>query len=684
MSDPRYEVLFEPVQIGPVVARNRFFAVAHSAGMGYAQPHSTAALRGMKAEGGWAVVCTGVVEIDASSDMMGHQNDRMWDDHDVDCHRLATDAIHAHGALAAVELAHLGLGARNLYSRVPSLGPDSLKCTSAYVPVQSRAMTLADIEAFRESHRQAVRRSLKAGYDIIYVYAAHDRALPLHFLSRRYNKRTDAYGGSVENRMRLLRELIEDTKAEVGDRAAVAVRFAVHDFSGGITADEEGRAVLTALGELPDLWDVNVSPWSHDSATARFDEEGFQEKYIGFVKKLTTKPVVGVGRFTSADAMVSQVRRGVIDFVGAARPSIADPFLPQKIRDGRIDEIRECIGCNVCASTEMYGVPIRCTQNAVIGEEWRKQWHPERLVAHAPRETALVVGAGPAGLEAALTLARRGLDVSLVDKGRALGGRLGWESELPGSRTLDRVREHREYQLRRMSNVQIFLDSALEAEDVLQYGANRIVLATGSHWRTDGVGPATPSGLPGLEMLPVMSPEAVVHALRDNSLPQGVPVSVYDDDHYYVGHSVAELLRAKGYEVTLVTPLADVSQWSYYTLELRRIEERLAKAGIRCLTKTRVLGAQGGTLRLSVNGREEVVDCGLFVPVTLRVPDGRLAASLALAKERWADAGIVSVDAIGDAVAPGTVAAAVYAGAQYARDLGVPGAPSFLRERVVL
>jgi dimethylamine/trimethylamine dehydrogenase len=235
-----------------------------------------------------------------------------------------------------------------------------------------------------------------------------------------------------------------------------------------------------------------------------------------------------------------------------------------------------------------------------------------------------------------------------------------------------------------MSNVQIYLDSALEADDVLQYGANRIVLATGSQWRTDGMGPATPNGLPGLEMLAVMSPEAVVHALRDNSLPRDVPVTVYDDDHYYVGHSVAELLRAKGYEVTLVTPLADVSQWSYYTLELRRLDERLAKAGIRCLTKTRVLGGQDRALRLSVNGREELVACGLFVPVTLRVPDSRLMASLESARDRWTDSGIVSVDAIGDAVAPGTVAAAVYAGAQYARDLGVPGAPSFLRERVVL
>jgi dimethylamine/trimethylamine dehydrogenase len=398
-----YDILFEPVQIGPVRSKNRFYQVPHCNGMGHGHPSSLAAMRGMKAEGGWGVICTEEVEISPFSEISPHFEGRLWEDKDIPALRLMTDACHAHGALAGIELMFNGYATPNRYSREVPMAPSALPVRPSD-PLQARAMTLADIRNVRRWHRQAALRARDAGFDLIYVYAGHDLGMPLHFLSRRTNFRTDEYGGSLENRVRFLRELIEDTKDAVGDKCGVVVRLAVDQLLGpqGITAANEGRDVIAMLAELPDLWDVNIADWSNDSQTARFSDEGYQEQYILGVKQLTTKPVVGVGRYTSPDAMVSAIKRGVMDMIGAARPSIADPFLPNKIATGRIEYIRECIGCNICVTGDNLCVPIRCTQNPTMGEEWRRGWHPENIPAAASSSEVLVVGSGPAGLELSL------------------------------------------------------------------------------------------------------------------------------------------------------------------------------------------------------------------------------------------------------------------------------------------
>ena len=430
--DPRYDVLFEPVRLGPVTTKNRFYQVPHCNGMGHRMPRSVAAMRGVKAEGGWGVVCTEECEIHPSGDIWPATEARLWDDRDIPAQALMVEAVHEHGALAGLELTHNGTSAANRYSREVPIGP-SHERTMSYDPVQARAMDKQDIRDYRRWHKAAALRGRKAGFDIIYVYAAHELSIAMQFLQRRRNQRGDEYGGSLENRARLLRELIEETKEAVGDTCAVALRLAVDELLGpdGITSGAEGREIVELLAELPDLWDVNVSDWPNDSLTSRFALEGAQETYTAFVKQVTSKPVVGVGRFTSPDTMVSQIKRGVLDLIGAARPSIADPFLPNKIEDGRPEDIRECIGCNICVSGDMTQTPIRCTQNPAMGEEWRKGWHPERLPPKGTDAKVLVVGAGPAGLECALALGRRGYRVVLAEAGREPGGRVARERSAP-------------------------------------------------------------------------------------------------------------------------------------------------------------------------------------------------------------------------------------------------------------
>ena len=688
MRDPRYDILFEPVKIGPVTARNRFYQVPHCNGMGYVRPNSLAAMREIKAEGGWSVVCTEEVWIHHSSEIVPHAEGILWDDGDIPALAKMTEAVHKHGSLAGIELQHGGYCSSNNYSRIPPIAPSSI-VSSSYNPVQARAMDKTDIANFRKWHKNAALRSKQAGFDLIYVYAAHSGTLLTHFLSRRINKRTDEYGGSLENRVRLFRELIEETKDAVGDSCAVAVRFAVEEFLGpmGITSENEGKEIVEMLAELPDLWDVNISKWSRDSAPSRFESEGYQESYISFVKSLTTKPVVGVGRFTSPDTMVSQIKRGVMDMIGAARPSIADPFLPKKIEEGRMDEIRECIGCNICVMSDQFSVPIRCTQNPTMGEEWRRGWHPERIEPRKSDDGILVVGGGPSGLECALALGQRGYRVILSESLSELGGRVSRESRLPGLSEWGRVRDYRVQMLDRIPDVSVYRENTLSADEIIEFSSkdhfdySHVMLATGSYWRNDGIGRNHREPVPGLDKIDVFTPDDIM-----NDISVKGRVVIYDDDHYYMGGIIAEKLRRAGHEVLLVTPAATISSWSEWTLEQEQTQKLLIELGVEFATQTDLVSADAGMVELSCvfTDRRTEKDCDSLVLISERIPNDKLYHSLQEKSENLSEAGIKTLKCIGDCLAPSTIAAAVYSGHLAARELesGQDEEVPFLRERV--
>ena len=656
MRDLRYDVLFEPLQIGPVRTRNRFYVVPHACGLSHLAPNGAIAFRETKAAGGWGVVSTQITEIGPDTDLGSHPTERIWDDEDLPYHQKLTERIHAHGALAAIELGHAGTRARNLQTGLPIIGPSVQPSLRPELPFYARAMTRDDISKFRQAHRDAALRARKAGYDIVYVYAAHDISLLTNFLSRRTNHRSDEYGGTLKNRVRLLREVLEDTKAAVGDRCAVALRFGVHEFVSqyAITSEGEGRDVVGMLAEIPDLWDVNISGWSYDSSSSRLSEEGFQEQYTGFVKSMTSKPVVGVGRYTSPDRMVSLITKGVFDLIGAARPSIADPYLPRKIEEGRIDEIRECIGCNHCVATESYGVAVRCTQNPTVNEEWRRGWHPEEVPAAVKTERILVVGAGPAGLEFALTAARAGHQVCLCDTRDELGGRVLLESRLPGLAAWRRLIDYRLYQLRQMPKVDLYPGSRLGAQDIDEFDAHRVVLATGAAWRRDGIGSTHLVEIPGLEAMTVFTPDDLS---ADAQLPRRV--LVYDDDHDYMGSVVAEHLARRGCQVVFATPLPELSAWTDYKLERDRIVARLCELGVEMHTQTRIERVERGLAhtRVGPGCKALVIACDALWLVCSRQPAADLQSELLALSF---DASRVHV--IGDGLAPGTLQAAVYSG----------------------
>jgi dimethylamine/trimethylamine dehydrogenase len=599
------------------------------------------------------------------------------------------EEAHRHDSLAGIELTHGGAHARAREARVPAVAPSQLASDFDHFVVP-KAMEREDVRRVQGDWVRAAQAARDAGFDIVYVYGGHSY-LPLQFLSPFYNRRTDEYGGSLENRARFWLETLEGVREAVGDDCAIAVRLCVEALGPAGVELEEGLAFVRLADALVDLWDVNVgsiTEWSKDSGASRFFAEGYQLEWTGRVREATAKPIVGVGRLTNPDRMAEIVRSGAWDLIGAARPSISDPFLPRKIEEGSYGEIRECIGCNICVMKAEWGNHIGCTQNATAGEEYRRGWHPERFEPAENRDRdVLVVGAGPAGLECAIVLGKRGFRrVHLVEAEAEIGGAMRWIPRLPGLGEWGRVLNWRAVQVGKLANLEVIAGARLEARDVREYGAEIVVVATGARWATDGLNYLTHEPIPGADAsLPhVLTPEQV---MLEGKVPPGKRVVVYDGEGYFMAAGLAEKLAGEGFSVELVSCLDKVAPVCDETLEGPLLRRHLHGLGVGQRAGVVLTGIEPGRVTGSDEfGDELELEADAVVLVTQRLSNDELYRALKAEEEALRGEGIEALYRIGDCVAPRIVAEAIFDGHRLAREIDSedPSMPlPYKRERIL-
>lgn len=693
--DPKHDILFEPIQIGPKTLRNRFYQVPHCIGAGSDKPGFQAAHRSMKAEGGWAAMNTEYCSINPESDDTHRLSARIWDEGDVRNLRAMTEEVHKYGALAGVELWYGGAHAPNMESRATPRGPSQYASefeTLSYC----KEMDLSDIAQVQQYYVDAAKRSRDAGFDIIYVYGAHSY-LPLQFLNPYYNKRTDKYGGSLENRARFWLETLEKVKHAVGGECAIATRFAVDTVygPGQIEVEVDGMKFIELADPLLDLWDVDVgdiAEWGEDAGPSRFYQQGHQVPWTKFVKQVSKKPVLGVGRFVDPEKMTEIVTKGYADIIGCARPSIADPFLPQKIEQGRYDDIRVCIGCNVCISRwEIGGPPMICTQNATAGEEYRRGWHPEKFRQTKTKDSVLIVGAGPSGSEAARVLMESGYTVHLTDTAEKIGGHLNQITTLPGLGEWSYHRDYRETQINKLvkknKESQVALgQKPMTADDVLQYGADKVIIATGSSWNTDGTNCLTHEPIPGADAsLPdQLTPEQVMEGKKKI----GKRVVILNADTYFMAPSLAEKLATDGHEVTIVSGV-HLANYMHFTLEYPNMMRRLHELHVEEMGDHFCSRIEPGRLEIyniwgdgsrrtyrgpgvsprDANTTHRWLEFDSLILVTGRHSECTLWNELKARESEWAENDIKGIYLIGDAEAPRLIADATFTGHRVAREI---------------
>jgi 2,4-dienoyl-CoA reductase-like NADH-dependent reductase (Old Yellow Enzyme family) len=657
--------LFSPLRLGPVTARNRVVLGAHFTQ--YVEPSGTVGEPGFYgarygrylaeyARGGVGLVIAGQAQVHPTTAYQMRNNAVAWDPAAVPHFEHVTAPIHEHGALAFLQLAHNGGVNDGSWSKLPVWAPSYV----ANYNEPPHALEHGEIREIVDHFALSASHAAAGGFDGIEVHGAHGYLIH-EFLSPKSNLRTDAYGGSLENRMRFCTEVLEAVRAAVGAGVVVGLRLVGDEETrdgSGLGADDaaEIAARLEDAG-LVDFLNVSIGTSGMGMVRPLYARHLLGVYAAHTVKKsLRNTPVFAVHRILTPDEAEGILERGEADAVTLVRALVADPEWTAKARSGRDETIRLCTGCNQgCYGNLTQGLPITCVTNPAVGRE--KELGAGTLVRAPRARRVVVVGGGPAGLEAAWVASARGHDVTLLERADELGGKIRLAQCLPGRSELANFADWRAAECeRRGVDIRVGVDAT--TDDVLAFEPEAVVVATGARPAIDAPSKWHPLPVPGSDQPFVVDHEyALVHA------PElGRRVVVLDAVGHIEGVGIGELLAANGVEVTVVCPLPTPMLLDAETLAAAL--PRMARAGARWRPNTALvsIGAHETTLIDTLSLRTEAIsDVDSVVIRTHARPRTELYDALL--------GHVESLVAVGDAVAARLADRAIFDGHRAGRSI---------------
>jgi 2,4-dienoyl-CoA reductase-like NADH-dependent reductase (Old Yellow Enzyme family)/thioredoxin reductase len=606
-----------------------------------------------RARGGAAMIVVEPVPAHRTG-VLTRGNFRHEDDSIIPHFRKVTEACHAFDTVMIQQIYHVGQHGDQDNSFEPNWSPSGLP--SYHDCDGSHAMTEAEIEEIIEAFAQAARRAKESGFDGVELFAAY-HALIDQFWTPWSNRREDRWGGAFENRMRFSTEIIGRIRKYVGEDFIVGLAVSM-DEDASAALDMEALQEAVAYHDTRGLIDYVTcgtgSYFDHHDLIPTFpypDKLGppYAEALKRVVKHARVQAESHIRTPENADYVIAS---GQADMVSIVRGQIADPHMANKAMAGRAEDIRPCISCNqLCWGRRYRDYWISCLVNPSAGREF--EWGGDRFTAAERPRSVLVVGGGPAGLEAARVAAERGHRVSLAEAAPQLGGQFRLAGLQPRRGQITDLIAWYEGQLERLQ-VAVRLNSPMEAEEVEAFGAEAVVVATGSLPTETGFQKQLPhlDTLPGIELGRVWSVEDVM----SRAARPGKRVLLLDDTGHWRGAGTAWHLAEQGHEVTLVTPDVMAGAELVRTSADWALRQRLAELGVVTLTDSAVgqWHGDGATVVNLLDGSQARLDCDALVLATINVSETGLLDALA--------ASGLEVHGIGDCIAPRRANNAIFEG----------------------